>query len=70
MVHKDFHQLGSINTYFSEAIILLYRFHCLKFMHGLFATALLTVEQKEELNTQFKTILVPRKSLRLKMLNF
>lgn len=60
IVDKDFHQLDSIKRNFPEAILLLCRFHCLKYMHGLFATALLTVEQKQELNAQFKTMLYSR----------
>ena len=63
MVDKDFHQLNFITYYFSEAIILFCRFHCRKFIHCLFATPLLTVEQKEELYTQFKTLFSYRGNL-------
>ena len=49
IVDKDFTQLSSIEKYFPGCTILLCQFHTLKFMRTLLATALETVENKNEL---------------------
>ena len=56
IVDKDFTQLSSIEKYFTGCTILLCQFHTLKFMRPLLATALETVEKKNELYAMFKRV--------------
>ena len=53
LVDKDFNSIDCVKTNFADVVVLLCQFHVLKFMKTLMATALATVEMKEEMMKKF-----------------
>ena len=56
LVDKDFNSINCIERIFTEATILLCRFHVFKFLKTLVATAVTTVEIKNEIFAKFKDL--------------
>ena len=56
LVDKDFTSISCLQRNFTEATILLCRFHVFKFMKTLIATALTTVEIKDQIYSKFREL--------------
>ena len=57
LVDEDFTCIKSIKQAYPNSTVLLCIFHAIKFLRTLFATALATVEKKEEIMANFKLLL-------------
>lgn len=60
LVDKDFNEIAVPQEVFKTSIILLCNFHVIKYVKKLVATALITVEQKNEIMKEFKVMMYSR----------